>query len=61
MLPIECIGLSTVFLSSEMAVKPPWCNFFSSKFAKEHVVMLAVDEAHCITDWLVIVYRLLTP
>ena len=39
-------------MSPEMAVCKPWSQFFSTPFAKKHLILVAVDEAHCITDWL---------
>ena len=48
--PIFCIS---VFLSPEIATTKPWCMIFSDKYIKRHLVLVAVDEAHCISDWFV--------
>ncbi len=42
-----------VFMSPETVVSAPWRQFFTTPFAKQHLVLVAVDEANCITDWLV--------
>ena len=39
-------------MSPEIAVRPPWRNIFSTPFFKEHLTLVAVDEAHCIPEWL---------
>ena len=41
-----------VFLSPENATRPPWRNIFQSPFFKKHLILVAVDEAHCIPEWL---------
>lgn len=41
-----------VFMSPEMAVKAPWRNIFQAPHFKEHLALVAVDEAHCIPEWL---------
>ncbi len=46
--------IHTVFMSPECAVKPPWCTLFSTPYAKQNLVLIAVDEAHCVLDWLVL-------
>ena len=41
-----------VFMSPETATKSPWRDFFGSQYFLEHAVLVAVDEAHCIHEWL---------
>ena len=43
----------TVLMSLECAVKPAWCGIFTTPHGKKNIVVVAVDEAHCIEDWLV--------
>ena len=43
---------SLVFMSPETAVNPPWRDLFASKYFQEHAVLVAVDEAHLIHEWL---------
>lgn len=40
-------------MSPENAISPPWRGVFSSGYVKEHLALVAIDEAHCIVDWLV--------
>lgn len=42
-----------VFMSPEVATAPPWRKVFSSEYLKKHLFMIAIDEAHCIKEWLV--------
>jgi superfamily II DNA helicase RecQ len=42
-----------VFLSPELAVHSPWRNMFQTAHFKKHLALIAVDEAHCIPEWLV--------
>jgi hypothetical protein len=42
----------TVFMSPETAVKPPWRNIFQTPHFKKVLALVAVDEAHCIPEWL---------
>ena len=41
-----------VLMSPEVATTPPWRNLFSTSYYREHLVVVAVDEAHCIHEWL---------
>ena len=34
-------------------MKPLWRNVFTTPHGKTNIVLAAVDEAHCIEDWLV--------
>ena len=38
-------------MSPETATTHPWCKMFSNNYVKKHLVLIAVDEAHCISDW----------
>ena len=40
-------------MSPECAVKVPWCRIYTTPYGKRNIVLVAVDEAHCIEDWLV--------
>ena len=42
-------NLALVFMSPETATTNPWRNLFS----KGKIAVVAVDEAHCISEWLV--------
>ena len=46
-----CIFYTLVLMAPETATTKPWCTMFSDKYIKKHLVLLAVDEAHCISDW----------
>lgn len=37
----------------EVATTGPWRSIFSSAYMQQHLVLVAVDEAHCICEWLV--------
>ena len=41
-----------VFMSPEKAVQSPWRNIFQTPYYKKHLTLVAVDEAHCIPEWL---------
>ena len=45
-----------VLMSPEAAVTPPWRSLFSSVVFKNNLALVAIDEAHCILDWLDIIY-----
>ena len=40
-----------VFMSPEVSLSLPMNMFFSARYVKRNLVLVAVDEAHCITDW----------
>ena len=44
-----------VFMSPENATSKPWCTVFEDEYVKKNLVLVAVDEAHCISDWSVAV------
>ena len=41
-------------MSPELAITQPWQNVFTSSTMKQHLVLVAVDEAHCTCEWLVL-------
>ena len=43
---------NSVFMSPETAVTPPWRNVFASPQFQQRLSLIAVDEAHCIFEWL---------
>ena len=47
-------------MSPETAIDPPWRTVFSAEYVKTHLALVALDEAHCIVDWLVLHYTTLT-
>ena len=40
-----------VFVSPEVALSSSFDTIFSLPFVKRNLVLVAIDEAHCITDW----------
>ena len=38
-------------MSPECAVTSPWRNIFRSSYGQANIVLVAIDEAHCIEDW----------
>ena len=40
-------------MSPETATTRPWRNLFAERYYRSHLVVLAVDEAHCVYEWLV--------
>ena len=42
-----------VFMSPETLQVREWRSVLSSEVFKKQVVLVAVDEAHCISEWLV--------
>ena len=42
-----------VFMAPETATTKPWFTMFSDNYIKKHLVLVPVDEAHCISDWFV--------
>ena len=50
---IECCLLYAVFMSPETALANPWREVFVTPFFKKNLVLIAIDEAHCISEWLV--------
>ena len=41
-----------VLMSPEVATTAPWRGLFTTDYYKRHLVLVAVDEAHCIHEWL---------
>ena len=46
--------LFIVFISPESATSKPWRGLFSSAVFRTNLVLLAIDEAHCISEWYVL-------
>ena len=40
-------------MSPETATIRPWRNLFGERYYRVHLVLLAIDEAHCVYEWLV--------
>ena len=40
-------------MSPETAVSAEWRKMFDSAYVKQQLVLVAIDEAHCIPEWLV--------
>ena len=40
-------------MSPEVVVAAKWRDVFTDPYVKQHLVLVAVDEAHCIHEWLV--------
>lgn len=47
----QTLYLPLVFVSPELVVRSPWRNLFQTAHFKKHLVLVAVDEAHCIPEW----------
>ena len=41
-----------MLMSPETAALPPWCGVFLDKDFRKKLTLIAVDEAHCIAEWL---------
>ena len=50
---------TVVFLSPELLQLLEWKKVMSSKVFSEKLAIVAIDEAHCIAEWLVEVVRLI--
>ena len=44
---------SAVFFSPETLQLPAWRKVISSETFKDRLVLVAIDEAHCVSEWLV--------
>ena len=42
-------------MSPEVATTKPWRELFSSTTFAPNLVLVAIDEAHCITEWYVFI------
>ncbi len=40
-------------MSPETAISSLGHEVFATDYVKEHLALVAIDEAHCIVDWLV--------
>ena len=38
-------------MSPEGATTSPWKQLYKEKFFNQHLVLIAIDEAHCIHEW----------
>lgn len=45
---------NVVFMSPEAAMNTKLCQLFKYQYVKKHLVLVAIDEAHRITEWLVV-------
>ena len=41
-----------MFVAPEVIVRAPWRGIFECPVFKQRLVLIAVDEAHCIPEWL---------
>ena len=41
----------SVFMSPEVSLSLPMTKFLSAQYVKQNIVLVAIDEANCITDW----------
>ena len=40
-------------MSPEMAVAAEWRNMFTNPYVQQQLMLITIDEAHCIHEWLV--------
>lgn len=45
--------INLVLMSPEIATSAPWRNVFGEQYLKANLCSIAVDESHCIVEWLV--------
>ena len=38
-------------MSPENATTSPWKQLYKEEYFKQHLVLIAIDEAHCIQEW----------
>ena len=43
-----------VFMAPETALSPQWVDIFSTPSFRKNLVLVAIDEAHCICEWLAV-------
>ena len=59
MIFVECIFfcdyklINLVLMSPETATSTPWRNVFGEQYYRSNLCSIAVDESHCIVEWLV--------
>ena len=46
-------------MSPEIAVDKPWRDIFTSTHFKKELVIVAIDEAHCIPQWLAVLVSII--
>ena len=46
-----CLSYYAVFVAPEVIIHPPWRGIFGYPLFKQHLCLIAVDEAHCISEW----------
>ncbi len=44
---------ATVFMAPETAMQPQWRAVVSKEPFQHQLAMVAIDEAHCVVEWLV--------
>ena len=47
-------------MSPETGVSSKWSTMFSQPYVKKNLVVVAVDEAHCVEEWLGIIFCFLS-
>ena len=48
--------MANVFFCSGDSQVPAWKKIISNKTFKDRLALVAIDEAHCISEWLVYLY-----
>ena len=46
--------IHTVFMSPELAISSSCHTLFSKSHIKKNLALVAIDEVHCVLDWLLI-------
>lgn len=42
---------SIIYGSPEAVTTDPWLTMLTSPWYKEHIILVTVDEAHCVSEW----------